>query len=40
MAERFYKQNQMLHGDQGIRMPWSVSATRGSGEPRTGAEPQ
>ena len=32
MFERFYKQNQMLHGDQGIRMPWSVSATRGPGE--------
>jgi len=36
MYELFYKQTAMLHGDQGIRMPWSVSATRGSGEPRMG----
>jgi hypothetical protein len=36
MYEKLYKQNQMLHGDQGIRMPWSVSATRGTGESRQG----
>lgn len=31
-----YAQKQMLHGDAGIRMPWSVSATRGSGASRSG----
>jgi hypothetical protein len=36
MYEKYHKQNQMLHGDQGIRMPWSVSATRGSGASRLG----
>jgi len=36
MYEKFHKQNQMLHGDQGIRMPWSVSATCGTGESRMG----
>ena len=30
MYEKLYKQSKLLHGDQGIRMPWSVSAaTRG-----------
>jgi len=33
MYEKLYKQSKLLHGDQGIRMPWSVSAaTRGPGE--------
>src|SRR6266702_999034 len=38
MYEKLYKQTQMLHGDQGIRMPWSVSATRGTGESRLGGD--
>jgi hypothetical protein len=32
MYEKLYKQSKLLHGDQGIRMPWSVSATRGTEE--------
>jgi hypothetical protein len=38
MYEKLYKQTDMLHGDQGIRMPWSVSATCGTGESRQGGD--
>lgn len=36
MVEALYNAKKLFHADAGIRMPWSVSTTRGSGIPPAG----